>query len=243
MALHMRRILLITLTLVTVSTAAVADAAPRSGTTSEGVRITLDGRTVSLRVPATVPRGARFVVYCGIERPPLSRPLPAQRTVRAVPRRRLRVTLARRARGAEFCGYRTENLGTERTGAAVLGAPRPSPPPVVPGPGVREGRTTDDDTLPESGEIEGDEGDAVLLTVDTRLTIRLREPLPRSTVLRMACGRSDSRRGIAYRAVVVRGGQRVVTADIGAVRPDADLCLVEEIDGGDLAGALLGPPA
>ena len=219
--------------------APAAEAAPRSGTTSEGVRITLDGRVVSLRVPARIPRETRLTVYCESDRPPLSQAGLPQRTVRARPGRRLRLTLPRRAARADFCGYSTD---TGITGAAVL-TRAPSPAAVAPGPGVREARTTNEDEIPDSGSLEGDDGDAVFLAVDTRITVRLARPLRRSTAVYVACGRFDTRERLAYRAVVLRGGQRTVTVDAGAVRPDADLCLIEDVTGSDIAGALLGPPA
>ncbi len=229
-----------------VTVAPAAGAATQTGRTSEGVRFTLDGRVVSLRVPAHTPRGATLRVACGSQSSLRRDFATAARRVR--PRQRLRLRLRGPLGPVEWCTFavnaRNVDLQTLPSGAAVM-HPRPSlpPAPLQPGPGVREAVTTDEDEV-QGNALEGRDGEARFLLSGSTLTVRLSGvSIDRSTTVALVCGAGNSARNSRVRIVAVGRGRRVITADIGPERSRrSEWCLLESgvFGAGDIVGAAFG---
>jgi hypothetical protein len=211
---------------------APAAGAAQTGRTSEGVRFALDGRVVSLRVPAQTAPGAALEVACGREtRLRDGEFAVAQRTVQ--PRERVRLRLRGRLPAAsEWCAFQTSRPDTPRRhlphGAAVLHPRTVVPPaPLVPGPGVREGES--DEHRP---------GTRFLLSGRT-LTVRFGRPFDNSRTLPLVCGRRG-RRTVRLRTVAIGAGRAVVTVEFGPwPHGEPRWCLIEHgvFDGTDVVAA------
>lgn len=222
-----------------------ARAATHTGTTSEGVRITLTDRTVALRVPGQTPRGATLEIACGSQTR-LRKDYAVATARRVRPHRRLRLRLRGRLGPVEWCTFSTSarNVDLQRLpqGAAVM-HPRPSlpPAPLQPGPGVREAVTTDEDEI-NGNQLDGRDGQARFLLSGSTLTVRLSGvSFQRSTTVALVCGAGHDARSSRVRIVAVGRGRRVITADIGP-EPSrrSEWCLVEGgvFGAGDIVGAV-----
>ena len=216
---------------------AVAVAAPRAGTTAEGTRIVLDGRTATLRVPARIRGVVGVEVQCARSSARLTR---AEGTAKARGGRRVAVRLDRPAPGADYCAFAISSLDDDvqlAHGAARLGRHPRAVTTVRPGPGVRMGETSDDD-----GDFEGRPGDARFLLDGARLTVALRRAFTVSQAVTFACGAGESA-VLGVRTVVADPGDRTLTVDFGRDASDAEFCLVEDgLSGSDIAVAAMGPP-
>jgi hypothetical protein len=241
------RLLLLALAAVLLLAAPAAAAEQRRATTSEGVRMTLDGRALTIDVPRQTARGARLRVECGrsIRRVGRGDRGTAVGAARARPGRRQRIRLSRTVRDAEWCAFTTARRGApERSlpyGAARLLPERePRRAPVVPGPGVRQGETRSDDRV-GGDEVEGEDGDATFALAGRTLTVRLRE---RFALVTLACNLATPERAefLSTRVVAVAAGQRTVTAVLDGDPTRANHCLIEDdFEGGDIAVAGLTP--
>lgn len=229
-------------TLILLTSAAPAQAAPRVATTSEGVTLTLDEQTLTMRVPATVRAGSELQLRCGH-----GWTFAEGKRAAVRPGEDVIVRLTRALPAAEWCAFETEHDGDDRPqpyGAGTL-EPRlvPAPPPVQPGPGVRTGAAelANDDALSGSGSTP-----PRFLLAGRTLTVHLPAPFRSSTLVSLACmpfGLEDLD-FIPRATVAVDRGQRTVTAEL----VEGDLssltgCLIEDdLGGGDIAGTDLGPP-
>ena len=217
-----------------------ASAEPRVATTSEGVRIVLDGATATVRLPAGVRTGSVLNVECGAGRTRLR----GRRRTGVRSGVLVRVRLPQALPRAEWCAYSAAR-GTDArdlSGAGDL-EPRVSAPPapVVKGPGVRSGSSED-----VIGSALSGTGTATFDLAGSALTVRLPAGFVRSTVVALACFpfAVEHPAATAFARVAVRRGQREVTAvlvggDLGSV---AGCVLEESGDGGDLVGVDLAAP-
>ena len=219
-----------------------ASAATRTATTSEGVRLTLGGRMVTLTVPQHTESDSRLTVECGYA---FTNTTGTRRGVRAG--QRVTVRLRRSLPFAEWCAFFTvERSGTHGPeGAAVL-EPRLGPPParVQPGPGVRVART---DHLDDTSLLRG-EGTVEFRLKDRTLTVELSVPFRRSSVVFLGCFVDGNHPENAIRGrVAVQAGRRILTAQLVG-KPDPAtlrLCLLEGSlnSGADIALVNLPAPA
>jgi hypothetical protein len=234
----MRRVLIAATLLTTGLAAAPADAAVRTGTSSEGLRFRLDGRVLTLRSPANA---TEVQARCGRES--LGRRRIARAIFRGRYRRgeRLRVRLGSDvSRTAEWCGVEAIRGGRLVTWRAATLRPRVGRPPrrLREEPGVRVGRSRSGDGLAGRG------GDAVFLLDRATVTVRLRRALRRSALVTVTCFASDGGRlrQLAYRTRAAARGQRSITVGLERdVEERASACLVERF-GRDIAGARLRAP-
>ena len=191
-----------------------AEAARRVATTSEGVRMTLDGRSFTIRVPQTWKPGARLFARCGGARSF------ARASGRARPRRTLRLRLRGALRSPEWCDYTASSSspGFETAGAARL-RPLRSPAPAAVTPGQTGIRAGIDEVFREfalRGRV---------------LTVRLSDPTPESGVFHLTCiptTESPGLEDIASRYVAIDGDSTEVTARlVGGDISNVDACLIE----------------
>jgi len=218
----------------------VAQAEIRTGRTSEGVALRLDGRTFALRIPRTFAlRGAGLRVKCGRELRGAARTAEA-RAARVRPGQRLRLRLPRDvSAGAEFCAFVETGRDKEDAVygvAALRPAGMPAPAPLIPGPGVRQGATSSADNF------EGEDGDATFLLRESTLTVRVTRAFAHSSLITLGCEGQDDRQA-GFRTLAVGRGRRSLTADIAVPAGlTPTVCLIEDdLSGGDIAVAAIAP--
>lgn len=223
-----------------------AAASVRTGATTDGTRVRLSGKRITVKLPKTVIRGSLVRVSCGREGTAGHKVTSASE--RYSHGRRLGLQFRTDvSRIAEWCYFDTSkhNVDARRLpdGAVTLRPALGSPPAdLQSGPGVREAVTTSTDGAPYGG-LQGEDGDARFLLKANVLTVRLRTGFRHSQVVRIGCvaGTSpDNDRVLAYRSLVLPARRQVVSADLeGTPGPEATSCLAEGTGGrsGDIAAA------
>lgn len=194
--------------------------AQETGTSSEGVRFTLDGAVVTIVLGRPLAPGRRLKAECGratYQRRAIGRGRAKGRGLRTV-----RVRLHRDVDAPEWCEFSVAYTG--RRGAAALSG-APAFEPLVPGPDVRE--------APAGGR----NGGGRFLLRGSMLTVEMNRPFGRSVVAGLGCGGSDE--AIGFRRIAVSAGQRVIAVDTEADLGAARWCLLEAPGGADHLDATL----